>query len=605
MTDVKNILSKKQKPILKKIQRGLLTVILITCIITVLVVQKIDKGIALNETNTNLSNAIEEMENNINASAEIKMIESAKKIAKKINSGSYDLEDLAEEFEVSEINIFDADGFISESNNPDCLGYDIRKGEQSMEFMCLYNGSSQYVQKMMPIADDGVTMKKFVGVTLGEGKGFVQIGYSEKDYHEEIEEYVIIFAENYVIGQTGGIAVFTDNEEFVASTNDIDVGKVDADDIEFIKNIEEDELIQTSHDGTGIYEMKDTFEGYIIDAFITSDEVLEEVKDSFFFTFAILILVFIILYTLSNRIIKKYVTDEIVKMADGVGKISAGKLDEKIDVRNCIEFSSLSDDINSTVDRLKEFIKEQAAKLEEELKLATNIQLSELPNNFEAISNKTGLNLFGSMNPAKEIGGDFYDFYVRDDNTFCFLIADVSGKGIPAAMYMMRAKATIREKIDMGLPVDEGIYDANNELCVGNEELMFLTAWQGILDLNSGKVSFATAGHPRVAIKRASGRTLFHKQKDGCVLGSYENSVFEKQEFTLKHGDMVVLYTDGVTEAKNAEGSFYGEDRLLEAIKNSEAKNAEELCNDIKKDITAFVNGAEQFDDITLLAVVY
>ena len=209
------------------------------------------------------------------------------------------------------------------------------------------------------------------------------------------------------------------------------------------------------------------------------------------------------------------------------------------------------------------------------------------------------------MIAAKEVGGDFYDFYKLNDTTVAFLAADVSGKGIPAAMFMMTAKTIIKDLAESGLPVNEIFTRANEKLCENNESGMFVTAWMGILDITTGVIRFANAGHNPPLLKRADGGFEYLKTRAGFVLAGMEGIRYRAGELTLYPGDRLFLYTDGVPEATNVENKLYGEDRLLSFMNENAFAEATALLPALKANIDGFVGEAPQFDDITMLMFDY
>ena len=279
-----------------------------------------------------------------------------------------------------------------------------------------------------------------------------------------------------------------------------------------------------------------------------------------------------------------------------------GDLNVTVDVRSNEEFASLSDDINSTVSTLKRYIAEAAARIDKELEYAKQIQLSALPTN---IPNGDDYSIYAQMIAAKEVGGDFYDFYKLSDTTVAFLAADVSGKGIPAAMFMMTAKTIIKDLAESGMSVNDIFTKANEKLCENNESGMFVTAWMGILDITTGSMQFANAGHNPPLLKRADGSFEYLKTRAGFVLAGMEGVRYRVGELTLNPGDRLFLYTDGVTEATNTENKLYGEDRLLEFMNRNSGVKAAELLPALKANIDDFVGEAPQFDDITMLMFDY
>ena len=251
-------------------------------------------------------------------------------------------------------------------------------------------------------------------------------------------------------------------------------------------------------------------------------------------------------------------------------------------------------------------------RIEADLSIAKEIQTSALPNVFPPFPDKSEFELFASMNAAKEVGGDFYDFYMLNDNTLGFVIADVSGKSIPGAMFMMTSKIIIKNLAEKGNPPADVFTLANEKLCDGNEAEMFVTAWLGYLDINTGLVRVANAGHnPPVLIR--NGKAEYIILKPGLMLAGMEGVRYKEQTVQLQKGDILFLYTDGVTEAMNVQEEQYGENRLKEILsfgdkyssKFSKNEIVKSVCKTVKDDIDTFTQGAEQSDDITMLCIRY
>ena len=242
----------------------------------------------------------------------------------------------------------------------------------------------------------------------------------------------------------------------------------------------------------------------------------------------------------------------------------------------------------------------QAEKIVTELNLARTIQANSIPNVFPAFPDYAEqFDLYALMDPAKEVGGDFYDFYLIDDDTIAFLVADVSGKGIPGALFMMRSKSTIRSFADEGMNPAEILTEANNRLCDGNDAGMFVTAWMGFLNMKTGELTFANAGHNLPLLRRKDGRFEYMKMPAGFVLAGMKGIKYKLQSITLEPGDELFLYTDGVVEATNPHNELYGDQRLYDCLNANIGKSAENICKIVKDDVDEFYKGAEQFDDIT------
>ena len=236
--------------------------------------------------------------------------------------------------------------------------------------------------------------------------------------------------------------------------------------------------------------------------------------------------------------------------------------------------------------------------------MARAIQANALPSVFPPYPNlRDVIDIHALMRPAREVGGDFYDFFFTGPGKLALVIADVSGKGVPAALFMMRAKATLQGLLRSGLSLVEALDRTNRRLVEQNDANMFVTAWVGVVDLASGAVEWVSAGHDSPVLKRADGSVAHLEEDAGPSLGMIAGAAYRARTLTLAAGDGLVLYTDGVTEARNAAREFYGAERLAATLKGLiGAKDAGAVIDGIVRDVDAFADGLEQADDITLLA---
>ena len=246
----------------------------------------------------------------------------------------------------------------------------------------------------------------------------------------------------------------------------------------------------------------------------------------------------------------------------------------------------------------------ERSRLKTELEVATVIQHSLLPPVTETYPGRREIGIAASMDAAKEVGGDFYDLFFVDKDRLAVVIADVSGKGIPAALFMATSKTTIQNCVRDHASLSEAVMTANDSLCRNNSAQMFVTAWIGILDLSTGALTFVCAGHnPPVLV--SGGKPEFIKRKGGFVLAGMEGVPYREQTLTLKKGDRLFLYTDGVTEAENRAHELFGEQRLAACLETDVDKAPDEIIADVQAAIVAHADGAEQFDDITMLCISY
>ena len=238
-----------------------------------------------------------------------------------------------------------------------------------------------------------------------------------------------------------------------------------------------------------------------------------------------------------------------------------------------------------------------------ELNVATQIQADMLPRIFPAFPERPEFDIYASMTPAKEVGGDFYDFFLVDDDHLAMVIADVSGKGVPAALFMVIAKTLLKNAAQTGLSPGAVLEKVNNQLCENNEAEMFVTVWLGLYQISTGKLTAANAGHEYPAIRRSGGGFEQVKDRHGFVLAGMENARYREYELELGPGDTLFVYTDGVAEATDGANTLYGTERMLDALNAAPERCPEELLTAVRSDIDRFVGGAPQFDDITMLAI--
>ena len=330
--------------------------------------------------------------------------------------------------------------------------------------------------------------------------------------------------------------------------------------------------------------------------------------------FIITIAIGLILTVIYILAIQKAVVSPINKLADAATSYvkndnEAGFKD--IEITTGDEIESLSDAMKKMEQDIKDYIANLTAVTAEkerigaELNVATQIQADMLPRIFPTFTDKKEYELFASMDPAKEVGGDFYDFFIIDDTHLGLVVADVSGKGVPAALFMVIAKTLIKNRAMMGGTPGEVLAYANDQLCEGNDAELFVTVWFAIIDVTTGKGIAVNAGHEHPAIRRAGGQFELSIYKHSVAVATMEGIKFREHEFELGHGDTLFCYTDGVTEATDAHNVLFGNDRLLAALNKDPDANAEQICKNVKESINEFVGEAPQFDDITMLCVKF
>ena len=258
--------------------------------------------------------------------------------------------------------------------------------------------------------------------------------------------------------------------------------------------------------------------------------------------------------------------------------------------------------INANTDRMIENMN-RIASVEADLNIAANIQLGSLPTIDHVLTKYNDIKVYATIDPAKEVGGDFYDLFEIDDHHIGFVVADVSGKGIPAALFMMTAKTMIKENALVKSSTADVFISVNKRLSENNETGMFATAWIGILDTDTKVMQYTNAGHNAPCVRIGDGGFKLLKKKHGLFLAGMDDTEYSKSELELKEGDRIFLYTDGLTEAHNTEGKLYGEDRMLKCLNSSLDLDDKELLLKLKEDVLDFSRGTEQFDDITMMII--
>lgn len=581
----------------------LLICVIVAFAVTSVFTDSLQTRIAYANADQLLSLNLDDVENDVRDVSDDNLLHTTQAVAGRVTAVSTraELTALAKQYNVAGISIIGPNGVIVESTMAEFVGFDMASGEQSAEFLCLLNGAKSFVQSYQPLTYDSTISRKYAGVALPEG-GFVQVGYDANQFQSAIAGQIRLSVKNRHIGKTGGIIV-CDEALTIISDNGGHAGKN-----AFSIGNGAELQVPSGTRFEAVINHVDSFcmfrvtEGFYLIATIPVTEAMFSRNIAIAIQIFMEMLVFAALFTQIYFLIKRLIVNNIHKINISLAQITDGNLNVHVNVRGNQEFASLSDDINATVATLKHYIEEAERRMDRELEFARQIQRSSLPSVFPPYPERKDFDIFASMDAAKEVGGDFYDFYLADGSRLYFLVADVSGKGIPGALFMMRAKTLLRNLAESGLCIDEIFTEANRGLCQNNDAEMFVTAWLGLLDLHTGVLQYVNAGHNPPLLREKDGTFSYLRTKPNLVLAGIDMIRYGKHEIQLQPGAQIFLYTDGVTEAANIQNELYGEDRL-EQVLNGACGTPQELCSKVADDIDAFVQDAEQSDDITMLCV--
>ena len=368
-----------------------------------------------------------------------------------------------------------------------------------------------------------------------------------------------------------------------------------------IQDTDDDLTPNTNLAYLGIRKYKD---GYIA-LCRTSDIVFADRAGTMMSSTVLALILVIAIAVLASFLVRRLIVRRINEANQSLAKITLGNLDERIPEQSTREFTSLADGINSTVSALSDMIDEVARRNEQDLATAKTIQESSLPTEFPAFPDIDKFDIYASMKTAREVGGDFYDFFPIEKTTkIGFVMADVSGKGIPAALFMMAARSELRNFMEAGLPVNEAVDAANHQLCTGNDAGMFVTCWVAELDYETGELTYVNGGHNPPMLLH-DGTWSWMSNVSGMPLGLFDGIPYDLYTLQLAPGDMIYTYTDGVTEAMSATNELFSEARLEAVLNKNKEMNPRSIGVAVRCALTDYTHDAEQSDDITMLILKY
>ena len=344
-----------------------------------------------------------------------------------------------------------------------------------------------------------------------------------------------------------------------------------------------------------------------------SQETYKEQTDHSKQTVLVLVIVVSMLMLASGIVLGKRIVKPLNTITKRISELKEGNLEFKMEdtyrTGDEIEelarsFATLSHKTVQYVEKVKEVTAEKE-RIRTELSLATQIQGAMLPHIVPAFPDRNEFDILGSMNPAKEVGGDFYDYFLIDDDHLCMIIADVSGKGVPAALFMMASKIILQSVAMLGYSPGEILTRTNEAICSNNEAEMFVTVWLGILEISSGRLTAVNAGHEFPVIRKPDGAFQLLRDKHCLVVGVMEGIQYQEYDMVLEHGSKIFVYTDGIPEAIDQDDNMYGTENMVKALNEVSDGSPEQILEHVQGSVDRFVKDAEQFDDVTMLCLEY
>ena len=602
------IKDKKNTPISESIQMRLLVCVFLAFLVTLLFTLFIQDRVTYESTYGMLQTNLIDIKNSFNTNINSQVLNINKSISLDIsplvassNLNKTDLENISEDMNINEINVIDEKGIITCSNIESNINMNISSNEYLSEFsQIITENKNEYVGKYLQNDTRGHYSNKYSGISFYGG--ILQIGLNDSQFSRVVSESIEKIAADWHIGEFGYAIILNDSGRILSNLN----GNVHYDasvigiDVDKISNEDFDRYVWTV-DGETSYVMSGHVSVYTILVIVPKKSVLRNRDISIYTTMFMEAIIFFILFIFIYWTSKEIIVKDIVEVNQSLSNITKGNLDTVVNVRDNKEFDLLSNDINKTVTVLKGYIKEAEERIDKDLEFARKIQFSVLPNVFPAFPKHKEFDIFAMTKPAKEVGGDFYDFFFVSNNRLAVVVADVSGKGIPAAMFMMNVKTQLSNFAETGMDIAEALRLTNEKICSENDAGMFVTIWIGIIDLKDGSIKFSSAGHNPAVIIKEGNESQFLKCKVSPAVGAIDGISYNLYDAKIDVNDYLFLYTDGVTEATNKNDELFGDDRLLNATNNINGKTCEQVCNHMLKEIDNFVLEAPQFDDITML----
>lgn len=507
------------------------------------------------------------------------------------------LQELCNLMGAEQVFLTDAEGVITAAVPAANKGVKLADDERLSEFAACAEERSAEVCRTIRPKKEAAALMQYAGVHRSDAAGAVLLGFSTHRLHRtRSNEALARLADHYHMGEGGFIVAFRGGALLNKSGREGDVAELLSVPLNCVGRMTLDEADYFTY----AVENRD----YRLVALLPAREVYKVSMKTLRSLLLSNLCIFVMMFVAVSFMLQRYVLRGLSRVIASLRRITDGDLTERVEVNDTQEFRRLSSDINAMVDTLRFYGEEEKADMERELELARSIQSAALPSRFPAFPTRTEFDLFASCVPAARVGGDFYDFFMPDEDRLCFVVADLSENGIPAALYMMRCMSLIRSVARGGLKPGKLARAVNKALCEGQTTGIRLSCFYGCLRISTGELRYIQAGAPQALLQHDGGSYEEMPSEAGPPLGLTEDGDYRERRLTLQPGDRLVLWTEGVTEAHDAEQVPFGRARLTSVL-NEPAPSVTDLVHQTRAAIRRHLNGASIDSDVTLLALEY
>ena len=521
------------------------------------------------------------------------------------------LEELARFLNLDEIDVVDENGICVASWPPETRGFDYSQTPETADFLrVLDDPTLEISQPLRPSATDAEQMFQYSAVARRDAPGLVEVGLlSARAEQARALANLARFIGSFRLGKNGRLFVFQNGVLLRDETASVDGAKTpDADFLAAdVDAFPLDAIFDAKVDGASCFALARKSGDCVFVGALPKNEIFAQRRSTLVLIFVANALLFFGLFAVVSLLTRRLVVDGVLAINRSLAKIVDGDLGERVDVATTREFLELSNGLNATVDALQGAIDEVKRRVEKELELARRIQTAALPSVFPPFPERREFDIYAENRPMTSVGGDMFDYFFVDENRLFFYVADVSGHGVPAALFMMKTTALVKNLALSGLPLPQVVAQTNRYLAENNDAT-FVTAFFCLVDVATGRLEYVDAGHNPPFLREPNGRFREIAPQICLLLGVVDDAEFESATLDLAPGAALVLFTDGVTEAASASSEQFGVERALAAAEKAAATpdaSAAKIVDALFAAVENFADGAERSDDVTALAFRY